>query len=105
MSGRLAQLEVAEQLVVELLESAGQAVAELKEIQANDAERRGAFLAQTDKYCEALKNIKDIVIGELNSLTDHLPPPVRRPGIDQLAILEWETKVVADNLHELLPPG
>jgi hypothetical protein len=61
-------------------------------------------LAQTDKYCKAVKNVKDIVIGELGFAHRHLTPPERRPAIGQWAIMEWQMTVAADNLRELLPP-
>ena len=41
-------------------------------------------------------------IGELNELGHGESTTMRRPGIDHLAIADWEAKVVADNLHKLI---
>ena len=102
MVERLARLEEAERLVIGLLECAGRAIGELKEIQANDTEKNTAFATRTTDYYETLANIKKIILEELDSFKGAEVPSIRRPGIDQLAITEWEAKVIADNLHELI---
>ena len=98
---RLEQLERAEDLVINLLECAAESVKELKEIQANSGARRDAFLHNVQSYLEQLKEIKDIVESELDGIDMTPNPPARRPGIDQLAIANWEVKVIADNIREL----
>jgi hypothetical protein len=102
MPGRLGALEEAERLVIGLLESAGQAVSELKEIQANDDAKDKSFLRGVLDYYTHLAQVKEIILRELDSLSGTWPPPVRRPGIEQLALCEWEAKVVADHLHDLV---
>ncbi|OHT09518.1 hypothetical protein TRFO_21565 [Tritrichomonas foetus] len=102
MADRLANLEEAEELVIGLLETAGQTVGELKEIQANNAEKNNALLSLTNDYYTKLATIKRILTDELNALENVQPASTHRPGIDKLAIAEWEAKVIADNLHELV---
>lgn len=104
MAERLRRLEEAEELVIQLLKAAGQAVGELKEIQANDTDKTAAVLKHTNDYYSKLANIKQILNEELKSLENITQAPTRRPGIDKLAIAEWEAKVIADNLHELIHP-
>lgn len=104
MVERLADLERAEELAIGLLESAGQAMAELKEVQANDAEKNFAFAKSTDDFYKKLELIRDILSHELDLLAGSKSAPSRRPGIDHLAITEWEAKVITDNLQELIRP-
>lgn len=104
MAERLAQLEEAENLIIQLLETAGHTVGELKEIQANDTDKSTALLTLTNDYYAKLERIKNILNEELKSLEHVTQAPTRRPGIDKLAIAEWEAKVIADNLHELAKP-
>lgn len=101
MTERLSKLEEAEGLVIELLETAGHTVGELKEIQANDPAKSTSLLQLTNEYYSKLASIKKILNEELKSLELITQAPTRRPGIDKLAIAEWEAKVIADNLREL----
>jgi hypothetical protein len=64
MAERLAALEEAERLVIGLLESAGQAVSELKEIQANDDEKDKSFLRGVLDHYTHLAQVKDIILRE-----------------------------------------
>ncbi|KAK8847811.1 hypothetical protein M9Y10_018843 [Tritrichomonas musculus] len=102
MAERLRNLEDAEELVIGLLETAGKTVGELKEIQANDTAKSSSLLTLTKEYYSKLANIKNILNQELDSLKLVNQAQTRRPGIDKLAIAEWEAKVIADNLHELV---
>ena len=102
MVEQLARLEEAEELAIGLLESAGQAMAELKEVQANDGDKNYAFASYTDEYYKKLVNIRNILMEELNDMASSSTVSVRRPGVDQLAIRQWEAKVIADNLHDLI---
>lgn len=99
---KLSKLEEAEKLIIELLETAGHTVGELKEIQANDTEKSNSLLNLSKEYYSKLVTIKKILNDELNSLELITPAQTRRPGIDKLAIAEWEAKVIADNLRELV---
>jgi hypothetical protein len=102
MSERLASLEGAEQLVIGLLEQAGQALSELKEIQAPDRDKEHGFLVHAADYLKNLVDIRRVIMQELDSLSEQRPPAVRHPGIEQLALAQWEAKVIADNLHDIL---
>jgi hypothetical protein len=102
MADRLGNLEEAEQLVIGLLEQAGAALSELKEIQANDRDKEQGFLVHAADYLKNLVTIRAIILQSLDSLQEQRPPAVRHPGIEQLALAQWETKVVADNLHDIL---
>ncbi|KAH0793131.1 hypothetical protein GPJ56_003026 [Histomonas meleagridis] len=97
----LRNLEHAEDLVISLLENAGNAIGELKEIQANDTDKNSALIQYIAAYFDNLTEIKEILISEVNSLASSSTLPLRRPGIDELAISEWQAKIVADNLHEI----
>lgn len=99
---RLENLERAEELVIEILESAGNAINELKEIQANDPDKNSSFMQNSTNYYEKLSQIKQILMQELSSLNPKQSTTIRRPGVDKLAISEWGATVIADNLHELL---
>ena len=101
MCEELSNLEHAEDLVISLLENAGNAIGELKEIQANDADKNRALIQYIAAYFDNLSEIKQILISEVTSLAGSSTPPIMRPGIDELAISEWEAKIVADNLHEI----
>ena len=102
MAERLENLERAEELVIGILEAAGNAIGELKEIQANDEEKTMEFVKHTVAFYDQLKEVKEILLGELNELGHGESTTMRRPGIDHLAIADWEAKVVADNLHKLI---
>lgn len=102
MSDILTNLEHAEDLVINLLECAGNAVSELKEIQANNDEKNNVLVQYIANYFDNLYKIKQILISEVNSLNNISQLPIKRPGIDKLAIAEWEAKVIADNLHDIV---
>jgi hypothetical protein len=99
MAERLAGLEEAEQLVIGLLDRVSEALSELKEVQAPDRDKEQGFLIQAADYLKNLVNIKLVIFQELDSLQEQRPPAVRHPGIEQLALAQWEAKAVADNLH------
>ena len=100
---RLENLERAEDLVIGMLESAGNVFKELKEIQSTEDKKNQTFIQNVSGYYKQLEELKDILIDELDSLQQSQAPVSTRPGIDKLAISEWEAKIIADNLHELLP--
>ncbi|EAY13464.1 hypothetical protein TVAG_206320 [Trichomonas vaginalis G3] len=101
MSGRLAKLEEAEDLVIAVLNYAAQAIKELKEIQANTTEKKEEFFRNSYKYYIELQKVQEILKSELDTISN-AQTPSRRPGVDQLAIASWEAKVIAENLHDLL---
>ena len=98
---RLERLEEAEDLVIHILECAAESVNELKEVQAGMQERTEAFYMNCKNYYESLGKLKTILKEEIDSIPSN-QTIARRPGIDQLAIANWEAKVVADNIHELI---
>ena len=102
MAHRLQKLEEAEELVIQLLETAGRAIGELKEIQANSKDKNDSLLMLTNDYYSKLSSIKEIVLSEIRSQENSETTTVYTPEIDNLAIAEWEAKVIADNLHDLV---
>jgi hypothetical protein len=88
--------------VISLLEQADAALSELKEIQANDRDKEQVFLVHAADYLKTLVTIRGIVLQSLDSLEPHRPPAARQPGIEQLALAQWEAKVIADHLHDIL---
>lgn len=99
---RLSKLEEAEELAIGLLETAGRILSELKEIHYTGEDKNRNLIEGTKEYFEKLGAIKTILNQEIESLKQSTPGTTRRPGVDKLAIAEWEAKVFADNLHELL---
>lgn len=102
MSDILTNLEHAEDLVINLLECAGNAVSELKEIQANNFDKNNDLIRYIANFFENLDEIKQILVSEVSNLNNPQQFPIKRPGIDKLAITEWEAKVIADNLHDIV---